>query len=364
MAQMAPALAEAAGSPSPNGNISSSSVQNSLRQPYIEEGTAIDNSILPINSTTSNHNGFCRSMANSNIKSTAGKLALDPDIHKFNNLSRALHSPPESTKSGKLDGQRPSLPSPGENAVQKEQIRSISAGKETIISTPTRIPITTTKTCGSNLLENRSSCQASDSKTNDELLQRHLFPCPEPSPRLLLDKKVKKAGLNQARLSTRARKLERRLRILQSRMLETHVTEQLQTFTLNRKKTQQTCSQQKQEQTRQDLTSRKTSINRGETSSETPRINSVTRVEKEPQSTVSQGQNNKRKHTGFEENNPKSECCVNTDKEAKGQARSLVCQLELAEHVGDSDATECSSGAESCDEMDFSITNNESKAKG
>ena len=33
-------------------------------------------------------------------------------------------------------------------------------------------------------------------------------------------------------------------------------------------------------------------------------------------------------------------------------ARGLVCQLELLEDVGDSDATQSSSGGESCDEMD------------
>jgi hypothetical protein len=307
-------------------------------------------------------------MANRNIKSSAGKRVLD-EVHKLNNLPRAFLNPPDSPKSSKRDSQNVPLASCGQNTITREQIRPISAQKETLISTPTRISITTTKTCGSNSLENRSSCQASDNKTNDESQQRHLFPCPEPSPRLLLEKKVKNVGLSYVRLSARARKLERRLRTLQSRQLETHVTDQLQTFAINRRKIQQSSSQQKHEQTKQDLTLRKTtsSQNEEETSSETP-IKSVARVGESLPSNSSLGQNNINKHTGLGENNFKTESgnVLNTnDKETEGNAaRSLVCQLELVEHVGDSDATECSSGAESCDEMDFSITNNESKPKG
>ena len=359
MAQMAPALAEAAGSPSPNGSISSSSVQNALREPYIEKGNTIDNSKLHINS---NHNGFCRSMANSNIKST-GKRGLDD---KLNNLSRALHNSSDSSKSSKLDSQGTSLPPSGDDVVTREQIRPISSQKEGLFRTPTRIPITTTKTCGSNSLQNRSSCQASDNKTNDETQQRHLFPCPEPSPRLLFEKKVKKIGLNQACLSTRARKLERRLRTLQSRQLETHVTEQLQTFAVNRRKTQQSSSQQKFEQVKQDLTLRQASSQFKEEASKESTSKPVARVGEELPSNASSGQNNINKHDELRENNVKTDSggvVNNSEKETKGRARSLVCQLELAEHVGDSDATDCSSGAESCDEMDFSPTHSESKAK-
>ena len=359
MAQMAPALAEAAATPSTNGN------------PYIEEGKTIDDSKLQINSTssstTSHHNGFCRSMANSNIKSSVcGKRVLD-EVHKLNNLPRAFYETPKSPKLSKPDGQNVSPASCGENAISNEQIRSISAQKETLISTPTRISITTTKTCGSNSLENRSSCQASDNKTNDESQQRHLFPCPEPSPRLLLEKKVKNVGLNQARLSTRARKLQRRVRTLQSRQLETHVTDQLQTFAINRRKSQQVSSQQKYEQTKQEVASRKAlSQNEEETSSNTP-IKAVARVGDEPASNASPGPNNSSKHAELGENNvkPNSGNVLNANgKETEGNAaRSLVCQLELVEHVADSDATECSSGAESCDEMDFNISNSESKLK-
>lgn len=362
MAQMAPALAEAAGSPSANGNISSSSVQNVLREPYIEKGNTIDNSKLHINSTTPNHNGFCRSMANSNIKST-GKRGLDD---KLNNLSRALHNPSESSKSGKPDSQGTSLSSCSGDAITRGQIQPNSSQKEGLFRTPTRIPITTTKTCGSNSLQNRSSCQATDNKTNDELQQRHLFSCPQPSPRLLFEKKVKKIGLNQARLSSRARKLERRLRTLQSRQLETHVTEQLQTFALNRRKTQQSSSQQKTEQAKHDLTVRQASGLLKEEVSKESMSQPVARIGEELPSNASSRQNNINKHNELKENNVKTDSgdvLSNNEKETKGNARSLVCQLELAEHVGDSDATDCSSGAESCDEMDFSPTNSESKKR-
>ena len=359
MAQMAPALAEPAASPSTNGNISSSSVQNALRDPYIEEGKSIENSKLQINSTTSHHNGFCRSMASNNIKSVTGKRVLD-EVHKLNNLPRAFHETPKSPKSSKLDSQNVSLASRGEITTSKEQIRSISTRKETLISTPTRISITTTKTCGSNSLENRSSCHASDNKTNDESQQRHLSPCPEPSPRLVFEKKVKNVGLNQARLSARARKLQRRLRILQSRQLETHVTDQLQTFAINRRKSQQGSSQ---------LTSRKPLTQNEEgTSSNTP-IKSLARIgEEELSSNASSAPNNSSKLSGLGENNVKTHSgnvLKTNGKETEGNAaRSLVCQLELVEHVADSDATECSSGAESCDEMDFNVSSSESTPKG
>ena len=368
MAQMAPALAETAASPSSNRNISSSSVQNPLRETYIEEGRTIDNSKLQIKSTTSHHNGFCRSMAKSNIKSSAGKRVLD-ESHKLNNLPDMVHNTPESTKLRKLDSQNVPLASCGENTNAREQIQPISARKETLISTPTRIPITTTKTCGSNSPRNRSSCQTSDNKTDDESRQRHLFPCPKPSPRLLLEKKVKNVGLSQARIAARCRKLERRLRTLQSRQLETHVTDQLQSFALNRRKSQQASSRQKHEQPKQDLLTQTSSQLREETSSSDTPTKSLARIGEELPSNASSGQNNIGKHSELGENNLKSESgrniSSNKDKEAEGNAaRTLVCQLELAEHVGDSDATECSSGAESCDEMDFNIANTESKVKG
>lgn len=368
MAQMAPALAEAAGSPSTNGNISSSSSQNPLREPYVEEGITIDNSKLQINSTTPKQNGFCRSMANSNINSTVGKRVLD-EVHKFNNLPRAFSNATESTKSGKINSQEVPLASVGESASTMEQTRPISTQKESLTSTPTRIRITTTKTCGSNSLENRSSCPDLYSKTNDESQQRYLFSCPEPSPRLLLEKKVKKAGLNQVRLSTRARKLERRLRTLQSRQLETHVTDQLQTFAVNRRKAQLSISQQKYDQTKSDLTLRQPSRQLKEETSCESTSKSVGRVGEELPLKASLGTNINDSHTDMGGNNIRTGCAdalnpVN-DKETEGNAaKSLVCQLELAEHVGDSDATECSSGAESCDEMDCNPGSSEARAKG
>ena len=372
MAQMAPALAEAAGSPSPNCNISSSSVQKPLRNSYIEEETTIDKPKVQCNSTTSNHNGFCRSMANSiNVNATAGKAVkrvLD-EVHKLNNLPRAFQGPLESTKSSMVNSQSASLASCGENTSLSNETRPISSQKEMLVSTPTRIPITTTKTCGSNSLENRSSCQASDNKTNVESQQRHLFPCPEPSPRVLYAKRVKKVGLNQIRLAARARKLERKLRTLQSRQLESHVTEQLQTFALNRKKAQQGFSHPKHEQSKQDLTLRQASTIKlkEEGSSETP-LKPFGRVGEETTSDASSLQKNDNKQSGVLENNRRTDCgsvSKRSGNESEGNAaRSLVCHLELAEHVADSDATESSSGAESADEMDYTTASSESKAKG
>lgn len=362
MAQMAPALAEAAASPSSNGNISSSNAQNPLRESYIEEEDAIDSSKLQKSSTKSHHNGFCRSMANSNIK-TSGKRAFD-EFHKSNKLTHSFHNPPESIKLSKHDIHSVPLATCGENTVSSQEIGPIFDQNETLNSTPTRIPITTTRTCGSNSLENRSSCQASDNKTNDESQQRHSFPCPEPSPRVLLQKKVKNVGFSQARISARAQKLERRLRTLQSRQLESHATDQLQKFALSRRKSQHVASQQKHEQTKQELALRQPS----QSSSDDTQVKSVVRVGDEVPANAPSGQKNEHKHIPLGGNNVKtvSGCVLNSanEKEAEGNAaRTLVSQLELAEHVGDSDATECSSGAESCDEMDYTA-NAESKGKG
>lgn len=282
--------------------------------------------------------------------------ALASEAARLKTLSCALKGSSGLIKSDSTNNDRANLTSGNVDSGDEQNTRPISAKEETLLSTPTRIPITTTKTCGSDSLENRSSCQSSEGELHEN--QRESVYCAEPLSRNLLEKKVTSVAQSQTRLSLRCRKLEKRLRVLQSRQLENHVTEQLQTFALNRRKSQQIYSHSKEETKHNEVlpSTKKKTI---ETT-----INSVTCNRQG----ASLSDNSKKEECTSGENtvnNIPEKSVVNLDVENDGNAaRTLVCQLELTEHVGDSDATECSSGGESCDEMDLNIGNNDPKPKG
>lgn len=375
MAQMAPALAEAAGSPSSNSDITSSTVQNPLRPSNIGEAIKNENSRLHINSASLNQNGICRSLANSNNKTTTSTAetvsCLMEKIHKLNKPSYTRQKSLESTVYGKPNSQNPCPASHVEKTNDSDKIRLLSSQKETLVSTPTRIPITTTKTCGQNSLQNLSTCDVSVEKTNEEMTQRHSVARPESSPQALLDKRVKEIGCNQTRLVARARKLERRLRTLQTRQLESHVCGQLSSFSVGRKKSQtnrfdHSLPDQHDPKSHPNFRQAASHIVKEESSREKrQQTKSLDRVEGSSQTSHLNRSSEDSQLLGQIETGLATECNASSNsafKESESDvARSLVCQLEQVEEVADSDVTQCSSGGESCDEMDIDVSNTDLK---
>ena len=251
-------------------------------------------------------------------------------------------------------------PSPVEKTTERDKIHSQSSPKEALVSTPTRIPPkTTTKTCAANSQQSLSSCGDSVDNTNSEIKQRHSVAHPESSPQALFDKRVSKIACNQNRLAARARKLERRLRTLQKRQLESHVSEQLNVSSVRRRKSQTTrsdnCVEKPNLKVQPNAVHGPSShIVKEEKSKEKRQHNSLAQENKlDSRKTLKDDSklNGQIKGSLEKETKPR----LTTPGFAEGEsdvARGLVCQLELLEDVGDSDATQSSSGGESCDEMD------------
>ena len=359
MAQMAPALVEAAGSPSPNTDISSSTVPDPLRLSNVDEAIKQENSRLHINSATLNHNGICRSLANSRTTTKPVSCVMEK-VHMLNKFPYARQKSLGSTVCPKPNTQLQCPPSPVEKTTERDKIHSQSSPKEALVSTPTRIPPkTTTKTCAANSQQSLSSCGDSVDNTNSEIKQRHSVAHPESSPQALFDKRVSKIACNQNRLAARARKLERRLRTLQKRQLESHVSEQLNVSSVRRRKSQTTrsdnCVEKPNLKVQPNAVHGPSShIVKEEKSKEKRQYNSLAQENKlDSRKTLKDDSklNGQIKGSLEKETKPR----LTTPGFAEGEsdvARGLVCQLELLEDVGDSDATQSSSGGESCDEMD------------
>lgn len=366
MAQMAPALAEAAGSPSPNADIPSSNVQDPLRLSSIREAVKNENSRLHIDSVSLNHNGICRSLTNCTSTTKSVSCVME-NVHKLNKFTYARQKSMESTVCTKPDSQIQCQTSRVEKTNDRDKINSLSSKKEMLVSTPTRIPpITTTKTCARNSPQVFSSCGVSVDEMNDEVNQRHSFAGLKSPSKALLDKKVTKIGCNQTRLFSRARKLERRLRTLQTRQLESHVCDQLTSLSVSRRKSRTTQSELSSEQLDSKIHPNfrrcASHIVKEESSREKRQQNSLTRENK---LNLNRSPGDAGKLGGQIGTDFGTLSCSNLTggySEAETDvARTLVCQLELVENVGDSDATLSSSGGESCDEMDDRSSSNEFK---
>lgn len=217
MAQMAPALTEANASPgSPRKNsvdrYCSSTYSDDLKQTTINKG--VDLTLL-------SRNGFVRLLDDSTssyITNTTGEQSL------------AVSSPPKSSIRNE-DFNPWNMPNghlPGFE--EKEVVLSKSTNIRNDNSENRKPAILSHRACATitatTLTTSTGACDIDCDKEKNTRNTKHPVATLRFSKSLIPERSVKSVR-NQARLESRARKLERRLRRLQTRQIETHVHRQL-----------------------------------------------------------------------------------------------------------------------------------------